>query len=291
MFVITGVTGNTGAVVADTLLAAGKPVRVVVRDAARGAPWRARGAEVAVAALEDTAALTRAFAGAQGAYVLVPPRLGSADPLGENRAVVTSIAAAVRDARVPHVVLLSSVAAHHADGTGPIQSVAHAEQALGAVTALTAVRAGYFIENWAAAFGALPQGILPTFTPKALAFPMVGTKDIGRTAAAALLEGGRGRRVIELSGPQGDASANDVAAALSRLTGKPIAATDAPLDAVVPTFTSFGISAPVAELYREMYAGIISGRVAWEGGGAQQVRGTVGIEEVLHGLLARGGAQ
>jgi hypothetical protein len=36
MFVVTGVTGNTGSVVASTLLAAGKPVRVVVRDAKKG---------------------------------------------------------------------------------------------------------------------------------------------------------------------------------------------------------------------------------------------------------------
>jgi uncharacterized protein YbjT (DUF2867 family) len=255
MYAITGVTGNTGAVVAETLLAAGKPVRVIVRDAAKGAPWRARGAEVAIAALEDTAALTAAFRGVAGAYVLVPPRLGS-------------------------------VGAHHADGTGPIQSLHHAEQAIGAVTALTAVRAAYFVENWAAALGALPQGIVPTFVPSTLAFPQVATRDIGRTAAGALVEGPHGRRIIELSGPR-DVSATDVAAALTRLTGKPIAPADAPLDAVVPTFTSFGISAQMAELYREMYAGVISGRVAWEGGTAQAVRGSVAVDEVLAGFLAR----
>ncbi|HUQ01228.1 MAG TPA: NmrA family NAD(P)-binding protein [Kofleriaceae bacterium] len=289
MFAITGVTGNTGNVVAETLLAAGKPVRVIVRDAAKGAPWRAKGAEVAIAALEDTAALTAAFRGVDGAYILVPPRLGSTDPLGENRAVVASIAAAARDAKLLHAVLLSSVGAHHADGTGPIQSVAHAEQAIGAVTALTAVRAAYFVENWAASLGALPQGILPTFVPSSLAFPQVATRDIGRTAAGALVEGPQGRRVIELSGPR-DLSAADVAAALSTLTGKSIAPADAPLDAVVPTFTSFGISAPVAELYREMYAGIISGRVAFEGGKAQAVRGSVTVDEVLAGFLARSGS-
>jgi uncharacterized protein YbjT (DUF2867 family) len=286
MYAITGVTGNTGAVVAETLLAAGKPVRVIVRDAAKGAPWRARGAEVAIAALEDTAALTAALRGVAGAYVLVPPRLGSTDPLGENRAVIASIAAAARDARLPHAVLLSSVGAHHADGTGPIQSLHHAEQAIGAVTALTAVRAAYFVENWAAALGALPQGIVPTFVPSTLAFPQVATRDIGRTAAGALVEGPHGRRIIELSGPR-DVSATDVAAALTRLTGKPIAPADAPLDAVVPTFTSFGISAQMAELYREMYAGVISGRVAWEGGTAQAVRGSVAVDEVLAGFLAR----
>ena len=74
MFVIAGVTGNTGAVVADTLLPAKAPVRVIVRDAAKGAAWQAKGAEVAIADLADVPALTAALRGAQGAYLLVPPR-------------------------------------------------------------------------------------------------------------------------------------------------------------------------------------------------------------------------
>ncbi|HSK05858.1 MAG TPA: NAD(P)H-binding protein, partial [Kofleriaceae bacterium] len=70
MYVIAGVSGNTGSVAADTLLAANKPVRVIVRDAAKGEPWKAKGAEVAIASFEDRAALARALAGATGAYLL-----------------------------------------------------------------------------------------------------------------------------------------------------------------------------------------------------------------------------
>ena len=51
MYVVAGVSGNTGSVVADTLLAQKLPVRVVVRDEAKGAPWKAKGAEVAIADL------------------------------------------------------------------------------------------------------------------------------------------------------------------------------------------------------------------------------------------------
>lgn len=282
MFIITGVTGNTGRIVATTLLEQGQPVRVVVRDAAQGATWKQRGAEVAVAALEDTAALTRAFTGGQGAYVLLPPKPTSTDPLGDNRAVVASIRAAVVAAKVPHVVLLSSIGAQHERGTGPIQSLHHAERELGAVTALTAVRAAYFADNWKNSLGILPT--LPTFLPAGLAIPTVSTRDIGRVAAAALVEGPRGRQIIELTGPR-DVSAKDVAAAVEQVTGKPVTVAEAPLDAVVPTFTGFGLSAPVAENYREMYAGIISGHVVHEGGSARSVRGTVGIEDAVRGLL------
>ncbi len=283
MYVIAGVSGNTGSIVANHLLDQGHPVRVIVRDAAKGEPWRARGAEVAVAALEDTAALTRALAGARGAYLLLPPRPTSHDPQGEQRTVTASLRAAVAAAKVPHVVLLSSIGAQHADGTGPIASLHVAERELAAVTSLTAVRAAYFLQNWAGAVAALPA--LPTFVPASLRFPQVSVRDIGRVAAQALIEGaGRGTQVIELSGPA-DISAEQLAATLATITSKDVRAQEAPLDAVVPTFTSFGMSTEVAAQYREMYAGIISGRVDWERGGARAVRGIEPTEDTLRRLV------
>ncbi len=285
MYAIAGVTGHTGSVVADTLLAQGKPVRVVVRDAAKGEPWKAKGAEVAIADLADRVALTKALTGVAGAYLLLPPDVTTKTPLEDNAARTALFVAAIKDARVPHVVFLSSIGAQHATGTGPIRALHRAEKELAATgAALTFVRAAYFQENWAAALGMLPQGVLPTFIPAAFAYPQVATKDIGRTAAAALVEGGNGTQIVELSGPR-DLDANDVAAAASKLTGKPVAANEAPTSAVVPTFTSFGLSAEVADLFREMYEGIASGRVAWEGGRARAVRGSVTIDETLKQLL------
>jgi uncharacterized protein YbjT (DUF2867 family) len=289
MYAIAGVTGHTGSVAADALLAQGKQVRVIVRDAARGAAWAARGAEVAVASLDDVPALTAALTGVAGAFVLLPPQasIASPTPLDTNRKLAAAIAAAVRAARLPHAVLLSSVGAQHEAGTGPIQALHRAEHELTATgAAVTAVRAASFQENWGAALGALGQGVLPTFIPAGFRYPQVATRDIGRTAAAALVEGGKpGLQVVELSGPR-DYTAHDVAAALAALTGKPVAAQDAPLDAVVPTFTGFGISRAVAELYREMYAGIASGHIGWQGGAARSVRGTVDIADTLGTLLA-----
>jgi len=47
-FVVAGVTGHVGSVVARDLLAAGDSVTVIVRDANKGTEWSARGAKVAV---------------------------------------------------------------------------------------------------------------------------------------------------------------------------------------------------------------------------------------------------
>ncbi len=287
IYAVAGVTGHTGSVVAETLLAQGKQVRVIVRDAVKGAAWKAKGAEVAIAALGDLAAVTRALTGVAGAYLLLPPDVTSATPIEDNAKLSTTLAAAVKAAKVPHVVFLSSVGAQHATGNGPIKALHQGEIDLAATgTALTSVRAAYFQENWGAALGMLAQGILPTFVPSDVRYPQVATKDIGKTIAAALVEGGTPGKpqIIELSGPR-DYTGAEVAATLATLTGKPVTVQNAPLDAVVPMFTSFGLSAPVAELFREMYAGIAAGRVAPEGGSARQVRGSVEIAETLKALL------
>jgi uncharacterized protein YbjT (DUF2867 family) len=113
---------------------------------------------------------------------------------------------------------------------------------------------------------------------------MVATQDIGVVAARALLEGPRGIRLIELAGPQ-DVSPEDVAGTVGRVLGRSIKVVEAPLDAVVQTFTSFGISEDVAGLYREMYQAIRTGRLAWEGGAAELVRGRTTVEQVLAPLL------
>src|SRR5437867_2721916 len=61
MYAITGITGNVGSELARTLLAAGQRVRGIVRDAKKGEEWAARGCSIALATMEDTAALTSAF--------------------------------------------------------------------------------------------------------------------------------------------------------------------------------------------------------------------------------------
>ena len=55
---------------------------------------------------------------------------------------------------------------------------------------------------------------------------------------------------------------------------------------MTPAFISFGISPNIAGLFQEMYAGITSGLVSFEGKGARQVHGNVDAEAVFRGLGA-----
>jgi uncharacterized protein YbjT (DUF2867 family) len=287
MFVISGVSGNTGSIVANALLEQGKKVRVIVRDAKKGEPWKARGADVAVATVDDEAALTKAFEGATGAYVLSPPDLGAKDFIAQRRASVETLARAIEKSKLPHVVLLSSVGAQHEAGTGPIRTVHYAEQRFAKTPAKTTfVRAASFFDNFATVLGAAAQGTLPSFIPADVVMPMVATRDIGLVAAKALLEPPAGKsEIIELAGPR-DYSPRDIAGVLAKIYGKPVEIAVHPLEGVVPTYTGFGISPNIAGLFQEMYDGVAKGIVAFEGNGARLVRGTVDAETALRGLGA-----
>lgn len=285
MFVVLGATGNTGSTVADTLLHRKQPVRVVVRSADKGAAWKAKGAEVAVASLEDVPAMTKALMGATGVYLLVPPNYGAAAWLAEQRQRMDLAAQAVKASGIPHVVFLSSVGGHLADGTGPIRAVHYGEQVLGAVANhLTILRPCSFMENWAPGIGmAKSQGLLPTFIAPAAKVPMISTLDIGRTGAERLLAGGSGKQIVELAGPE-EYSPAEAAAALSEILGKPVLAQPAPLSAVVPTFMSFGFSQEAATLFKEMYTGFATGTIGYERP-EQSIRGIVTLTDALRRMV------
>jgi uncharacterized protein YbjT (DUF2867 family) len=284
MFVVTGVSGNTGSVVADRLLAAGRKVRVVVRDAAKGEPWAARGAEVAVADLADADALAAALTGAEGAWLLLPPNVGAADVPAFQKGLTAAIVTALGRSKPGHVVFLSSVGAHLPAGTGPILGLHHAEPRIAAVAPnVTFVRAGFFMENWGGSLGALAQGIFPSFYALDRPIDHVATADIGRVAAEALLAGPKGHQVIELAGPVAQTPVQ-VGAVVSALLGKDIPVVPAPIEALVPTFTSFGMSASMAGLYDEMTRAMNAGALVFEG---TPVRGTVPVDAVLGRLLGR----
>lgn len=284
MFVVLGATGHTGSAVVETLLARKQPVRVVVRSVDKGAAWKTKGADVAVASLEDVSAMTRTLTGATGVYLLVPPNYGATAWLSEQRQRMDQAAEAVKTSGVPHVVFLSSVGGHLAEGTGPIRAARYGEQALGAVAKnLTILRPCYFMENWAPGIGmAKGQGLLPTFIAPTARVPMISTRDIGRVAAERLMAGGRGHTVVELAGPE-EYSPEQVAEALGRILGRAVVAQPAPLSAVVSTFTSFGFSGEAAGLFEEMYTAFSTGAIGYEHP-ASLVRGTIPLAEALRGM-------
>jgi len=223
-YAVFGVTGRTGAATADALLRSGQPVRVVVRDPAKGRLWVERGAEVAVADLTDLASMTRALIQVRGAYVVNPQHYNHEDLFERADLIADITARAAVAADVPRLVALSSVGADRESGTGWIMMNRIFEQRL-AVAGIPTIflRAAYFMENWAPMVGqAMRSGILPTFlAPPQRPIPMVATVDVGSAAAALLQEERMGTCAVTLSGPK-DYAPNDVASIVSATLQKPV---------------------------------------------------------------------
>jgi len=263
MYVVAGVTGHTGRVVAEQLLSAELPLRVIVRDAAKGAEFAARGAEVAVADLGDASALAQALDGAEAAYLLCPPDSAASDFLADRRRIVDSVARAVEASWLPRLVWLSAKGAHLPSGTGPIRVSHHAEQALAFHQNVSFVRAASFVENW---LSALPfvraEGRLPVFQDPDRKIAMVSTADIGRIAVEALLDEEQ-PRFLELAGDD-DASPRDVAGWLGERLGRPVEVMHLGPAAAAQAMVRAGMSADLSRLYAEMFTAVDAGLVQWE---------------------------
>jgi uncharacterized protein YbjT (DUF2867 family) len=287
MYLIAGVSGKTGAAAATALLEKRQPVRVLVRSEDKGLPWREKGAEVAVASLDDAAALTRALQGVKGAYLLVPPDLAATDFMARGRHVLGAMSEALGSARVPHVVFLSSIGAQHEKGTGPVALLHEGETRLAGLraTRMTFVRAAYFMENIGSLVAvARAQGVLPCLFDPNRRIAMIGTADIGRTAAQALLEPPAHKEIIELESLQ-ESSYADAARILAKHLGRPVEAVRVPDEAVIPTLLQTGLSENMAGLFKEMAHGLDTGLMRFQGGDARHVRGPTTLESVLGKLV------
>ena len=287
MFVVSGVTGKTGSVVAQSLLDQGQAVRVIVRTKEKGEAWKAKGADVAIADIMDLDAMTKALDGADGAYFLLPPDLTNEAFLDESIKRADSIVATAKAARLPHAVILSSVGAQHSDKVGPISTIAHLEKSfVEAAIPLTAVRPGYFLENIQDVMPAvLHEGVYPSMIlPLDFKIDMVATKDIGMTVAEALVHPPSvAHRVIELRGAS-QYSANDIAAELSKALAREITPIAVPQDAWVDTLKQNGLSQQPAETIAEMHENINNGRIQFLDQDAR--KGSVDLGDFVAKLIA-----
>jgi len=266
MYVVLGATGNTGSVIANSLLFKGEKVRVVGRDAARLERFVRKGAEAFAANVNDAAALTQAFAGARAAYLMLPPSMTSQDYRADQERESDAIAKAVKESGLRYAVNLSSYGAHVPESTGPIAGLHSSEQKLNAIGGLNVLhlRAGYFMENNLAAIGIIQgMGIFGHALLAELKQPMIATRDIGDYAAQRLLNlDFSSKQTRELLG-QRDVSMSEATGVIARGTGKPdLRYVQFPYEQVLQVLMQMGIPPKTAALFIEMYKAINAGVVA-----------------------------
>lgn len=261
---VTGATGNVGRVLCELLLERGHKVLALARDAGRLQPLVDKGAEATAGSVDDAAFVARAFDGADGAFLMIPPDISGDDLLGRAEKLTRNYVDAVRAGGVEHVVAMSSIGAHLEKGAGIVDTLRVLEQGvskLGDVDVLV-LRPAYFMEN------VYPQiDIIKNlgFTGGPLGpdvkQPVVATRDVAAMAADRLdRRDFTGAEVEYVLGPA-DISYNDITAALAKALGRDLTYIQVPDDDLKPALLQMGMSANFIDLILEFSHSINDGQV------------------------------
>jgi uncharacterized protein YbjT (DUF2867 family) len=284
MYAITGITGQIGGVIARTLLAAKKPVRAVVRDAEKGKAWATRGCEVALATIEDSSSLTAAFDGAEAVFALVPPNFDPQPGFPEAQVIGAALRSALVTARPARVLYLSTIGAQAREPNLLTQHTIIEQMLSDLPIGITFLRPAWFMENcrWDVV-SAREHGVIASFLqPLDKPVPMVATWDIGKLAAALLQEPWNGRREVELEGPH-RVTPNEIAAAFTKMLGRPVQMQQVPRKSWEELFRSQGMKNPLPRI--QMLDGFNEGWIEFESGEAGSQKGSTSLDSALSLLI------
>src|SRR4029077_13913053 len=152
----------------------------------------------------DAEALTRAFASLKGVFIVPPPNFDPEPGFPEARAVISAVRQALDATRPARVVCLSTIGAQAAQSNLLTQRTLMEEALSTLPLPVTFLRPAWFMDNvsWDVP-QARDRGVLSSLPPPHdKAVPMVATADVGRVAAELLLQDWRGKRIVELEGPE-----------------------------------------------------------------------------------------
>lgn len=256
MIVITAPTGNIGHQVLDRVLAAGRPVRVIVRDPARLSAGVRERVEVVQGSHGDPQVVARAFDGADALFWLLPSGRDVAGPEEAYSDFTRPASAAVRDLGVKHVVGVSALGrgTPYADRAGHVTaSLAMDDLLAGTGAAFRALTMPGFMDNLLRQVRAIKeQGAVFDVVSPDRVMPTVATRDIAAVAARLLLDTSwSGTAEVPVLGPE-DLSYDDMAAVISDVLGFEVRYQRVPLDAFKERLTGNGMSEGMARSLLDM---------------------------------------
>jgi uncharacterized protein YbjT (DUF2867 family) len=243
---VTGATGRQGGATARALLAAGVPVRALVRDpaSARARAVAALGAELVAGDLHDRDSVVRAAEGARAVFsVQMPAQAGDRFDFDGERVQGENLVEGAKAAGVPQFVHTSvSGAGQHTEVPGWAEGRwAAMAPTLGAKSAVqdhlrtagfpswTLLKPAFFMENFLPATRFLfPRGVeggLVSLLKPGTHLSLVTASDVGTAAAAAIADPARFHGVeLELAGDH--LTMTEIAEVLSRVLGTRVSAPD-----------------------------------------------------------------
>jgi len=290
MYAVMGITGKVGSAVASTLLAKGEKVRGIVRNPEKASEWQKQGVELFKADYDDVDALTAAFTGVAGVFVMVPPNFAPTPGFAETKATLKVLHEALSRALPSKAVYLSSIGAEQASGLGLITSSHLLEEAMSDLPISHAfLRAAWFIENSAGDIASARDEGKVRFQlhPLDRKFPLVATADIGKTGAETITQIWTGIRYIEVAGPEGY-SPLDIAEAFADAVGHPVEAIAVPRAEWETLWVSQGMPEGRTAPRAEMVDAFNSTWIHFGVPGTEHVDGVTPLGEVITQLVTRG---
>ena len=266
MYTILGATGTIGRQLATLLLEKGQPVKAIGRSSPKMQMLIDSGAQAAMGDAANLDFLAEAFAGADTVFVMIPPNHTAVDFRAYQNEFGRTVARALIDSKVTHVVNLSSHGAHLSDYTGPIKGLHDQEQRLNAIEGLNILhlRPTYFMENFLMNIEMIKRkGINGGHIHSNLPFAMIATQDVAQVACEHMLARNfSGKSTRELLGPR-DISMIEA----TRIIGEKIGIPDLKYirfsrQDYIDGLVDAGLSTDMAQLLTEMCAGINDGRFA-----------------------------
>ncbi|MEU8355682.1 NmrA family NAD(P)-binding protein [Nonomuraea sp. NPDC048882] len=227
LILVTGATGKQGGATARRLLAAGRPVRALVRDPAApaAAALAAAGAQLARGDFDDPAGLPPALDGVTAVFGIPPVRFTPSGPdtaleAARGRALIDAAAAAGVEQVVFSTVASASAASPGWEGKVMIEEYLHDH-----ITLSTVLRPVRFMTNYLSdrtfAIDGLANGVHRHLFPPDEPMQIIALEDIADFAALAFAEPERfAGRTLELAGDQ--PTPVEAAAAITAATGLPI---------------------------------------------------------------------
>jgi uncharacterized protein YbjT (DUF2867 family) len=283
MFAITGITGQVGGKLANALLREGHGVRAVLRDESKTTPWQQRGCDIAIAEMDDAAALQRAFEGVEGVFIVLPLIFDPSPGFTEARTYIAAIRQALDRAAPPRVVCLSTIGAQ-VERESLLTQLRMLEQALGTLPIPIAfLRAAWFMENFAADVGnARQDGTMQSFLqPIDKAVSMVATIDIAEVASSLLQQTWEGLHVVELEGPS-SVSPENAAQWIGEALQRDVALTAVPRDKWDALFRAQGMKYPLPRI--QMLDGFNAGWIEFETPKKSRSIGSTSLGSILKSL-------
>jgi NAD(P)H dehydrogenase (quinone) len=284
MVAVTGITGKVGSRVARGLLAQGQAVRAVVRSRAKGDEWAALGCEISVASVDDATAMTEAFRGVDGVFLMTPPNYDPEPGFPDTQHNSVAIRTAIEESRPGKVIFLSTVGAQVTE-PNLLNNSGITEAMLRTVPVPVAfLRAAWFMENVAWDIESAKKGVVHSFLqPLDHRIPMVATEDIAQTAVELLGQSWNGVRIVELEGPE-RYSSNDVAAALASVLRTPVRNEIVPRSTWEELFRSQGTKNPLPRI--RMVDGFNEGWIDFESGQHGSRKAGTTLQAALQALVS-----